>query len=121
MLFKMLGIENSYQQSNPETSGLARPRQLFVTQSRVLADKVEDYFAKLLESLAMESRTTTDMATLLKRKKNREEAGLVDREEAVQWREDLPRHFKDVSHEPIPIFITIDKVANCAVEWSHTC
>lgn len=110
MLFKMLGIENSWQQSNPSTSGLARPRQLFVTQSRVLADRVEDYFTKLLESLAMESRTSADISNLLERKKNRDDAGLVDREEAVHWREDLPKRFKDLNDGHFPMFITFDRV-----------
>ncbi|KAI0292973.1 P-loop containing nucleoside triphosphate hydrolase protein [Multifurca ochricompacta] len=92
MLFKMLGIENSWQQNRelrPE-----RPRQLFVTQSRMLADKVEEYFIKLLQSL-----------------KNREEAGLVDQDEAANWRDDLPRRFSELSDSHFPMFITFDKLS----------
>ncbi len=74
MLFKMLGIENSWQQNRVLGP---RPRQLFVTQSRMLADKVEEYFIKLLQSL-LPSQTKSEISDLLERQKNREEAGLVD-------------------------------------------
>jgi len=108
MLFKMLGIENSWQQNRdlrPE-----RPRQLFVTQSRMLADKVEEYFIKLLQSLVLASQTKSGIADLLERQKNREEAGLVDQDEALNWREDLPRKFSELEDSHFPMFITFDRV-----------
>ena len=112
MLFKMLSIENSWQQNRelrPE-----RPRQLFVTQSRMLADKVEEYFIKLLQTLALESRTERGISDLLERQKNREEAGLVDQEEALDWREDLPRRFSELQDSHFPMFVTFDKVRRSA-------
>ncbi|KAI0321916.1 hypothetical protein OF83DRAFT_135754 [Amylostereum chailletii] len=111
MLFKMLGLENSWQQS-VDTSSIARPRQLFVTQSRVLADKVEEYFIKLLETLHTAASTEGDITELLARKKNREEAGLVDRDEAGDWREDLPRRFSELEDAHFPMFITLDKLSS---------
>jgi hypothetical protein len=108
MLFKMLGIENSWQQ-NPELR-FERPRQLFVTQSRMLADKVEEYFIKLLRSLVLPSQTKSDISDLLERQKNREEAGLVDQDEALNWREDLPQRFSELHDSHFPMFITFDKV-----------
>ena len=108
MLFKMLGIENSWQQ-NPELRS-ERPRQLFVTQSRMLADKVEEYFIKLLQSLVLPSQTKSDISDLLERQKNREEAGLVDQDEALNWREDLPQRFCELQDSHFPMFITFDKV-----------
>ncbi len=108
MLFKMLGIENSWQQNRelqPE-----RPRQLFVTQSRMLADKVEDYFIKLLQSLVLPSQTKSEISDLLERQRNKEEAGLVDQDEALNWREDLPQRFSELQDSHFPMFITFDKV-----------
>ena len=61
MLFKMLGIERAWE-SHRET--MPKPRQLFVTQSRVLAEKVEEYFAKLLESLATASHEVHEQTAL---------------------------------------------------------
>ena len=108
MLFKMLGIENSWQQ-NPELRS-ERPRQLFVTQSRMLADKVEEYFIKLFQSLVLPSQTKSDISDLLERQKNREEAGLVDQDEALNSREDLPQRFSELQDSHFPMFITFDKV-----------
>ena len=50
ILFKMLGIQRAWEM---HTSGMPKPRQIFVTKSRVLATKAQEYFAKLLESLAL--------------------------------------------------------------------
>ncbi|KAH9022666.1 P-loop containing nucleoside triphosphate hydrolase protein [Lactarius hengduanensis] len=90
MLFKMLGMENSWQQNRELRPN--RPRQLFVTQSRMLADK-------------------GGISDLLQRQKNREEAGLVDQDEAVNWREDLPQRFSDLQDTHFPMFITFDKLS----------
>ncbi|TFY76337.1 hypothetical protein EWM64_g7674 [Hericium alpestre] len=109
MLFKMLGMENSWQQTRDMLPN--RPRQLFVTQSRVLADKVEDYFMKLLESLNADVGTSGDIAEMLERKKNRDDAGLVDRDEAANWRDDLPKKFSDLKDAHFPMFITFDKLS----------
>ncbi|KAI9436974.1 hypothetical protein H4582DRAFT_1853973 [Lactarius indigo] len=118
MLFKMLGIENSWQQNRELRPN--RPRQLFVTQSRMLADKVEEYFIKLLQSLVLASKTEGGISDLLERQKNREEAGLVDQDEAVNWREDLPQRFSDLQDAHFPMFITFDKLsAMIEADMSH--
>jgi hypothetical protein len=108
MLFKLLGIEHSWQQNRELRA--ERPRQLFVTQSRMLADKVEEYFIKLLQSLVLSSHTESGISDLLERQRNREEAGLVDQDEAVDWHEDLPRRFSELQDSHFPMFVTFDKV-----------
>ncbi|KAH8984681.1 hypothetical protein EDB92DRAFT_1885663 [Lactarius akahatsu] len=118
MLFKMLGMENSWQQNRELRPN--RPRQLFVTQSRMLADKVEEYFIKLLQSLVLASKTEGGISDLLERQKNREEAGLVDQDEAMNWREDLPQRFSDLQDTHFPMFITFDKLsAMIEADMSH--
>ncbi|KAH9172885.1 hypothetical protein EDB89DRAFT_1962863 [Lactarius sanguifluus] len=118
MLFKMLGMENSWQQNRELRPN--RPRQLFVTQSRMLADKVEEYFIKLLQSLVLASKTEGGISDLLERQKNREEAGLVDQDEAMNWREDLPQRFSDLQDAHFPMFITFDKLsAMIEADMSH--
>jgi hypothetical protein len=112
MLFKMLAQEHFWQQSHGQSRDLmpTRPRQLFVTQSRVLADKVEEHFTKLLHSLRLSSNITMNISTLLERKKSREETLLVDRDEVDQWRSDLPKKFSDLTDDHFPLFLTFDKV-----------
>ena len=48
MLFKMLAIQRTWQQYSHMGP---KPRQIFITQSWVLAAKVEEYFVKLMSSL----------------------------------------------------------------------
>lgn len=63
MLFKMLGIQRAWQLQSAG-SGMPRPRQIFVTKSPVLADKVEEYFVKLMDSLSLAVCTLEELAKL---------------------------------------------------------
>ena len=107
MLFKMLGIERAWE---AHRATLPKPRQLFVTQSRVLAEKVEEYFAKLLESLASAGRSLAELKDLAERQRHREEQGLVDRDEEIYWRGDLPKRYGALREEHFPMFLTYDHV-----------
>ena len=107
MLFKMLGIERAWE---THRDMMPKPRQLFVTQSRVLAEKVEEYFAKLLESLASAGRSPAELMDIAERQKHREEQGLVDRDEEIYWRGDLPKRYGALKEEHFPMFITYDHV-----------
>ncbi len=107
MLFKMLGIERAWE---AHREAMAKPRQLFVTQSRVLAEKVEEYFAKLLESLATASQSPTELVNIATRKKQQQEQGLVDRDEEIYWRGDLPKRYGALKEEHFPMFLTFDHV-----------
>ena len=122
MLFKMLAQEHFWQQSHEQSRELitTRPRQLFVTQSRVLADKVEEYFTKLLQSLSRSSSVKVDVSTLLERTKNREGASLVDHDEVDQLRNDLPKKFSDLTDDHFPLFVTFDKVCLYAFDTLYS-
>lgn len=107
MLFKMLGIERAWE-SYRET--MPKPRQLFVTQSRVLAEKVEEYFAKLLDSLATASQSPRELVKMAARKQQQQQQGLVDRDEEIYWRGDLPKRYGALQEENFPMFLTYDHV-----------
>ena len=107
MLFKMLGIERAWE---AHRDAMSKPRQLFVTQSRVLAEKVEEYFAKLLESLATASQSPTELVNMATRRKQQQEQGLVDRDEEIYWRGDLPKRYGALKEEHFPMFLTFDNV-----------
>ncbi|GBE78672.1 predicted protein [Sparassis crispa] len=107
MLFKMLGIERSWQ-AFAET--MPKPRQLFVTQSRVLAEKVEEYFSKLHESLATANQSAEELKKTVASKTARHEQGLVDLDEEIDWRGDLPKRFGELQDEHFPMFITFDQL-----------
>ncbi|KAF8139769.1 hypothetical protein EV363DRAFT_1310578 [Boletus edulis] len=103
MLFKMLGIQRAWEM---QMSGMPKPRQIFVTKSRVLATKVEEYFAKLLESLALAGYSLQD----LKRMQTRTtESGLVDVDD--QKRADIPQRYSALEENHFPMFVTFDELA----------
>ncbi|KAF8885252.1 hypothetical protein CPB84DRAFT_1788531 [Gymnopilus junonius] len=104
MLFKMLFIERAYRIAGENAT---RPRQIFVTQSRVLASKVKELFETYLASLTTAS---TNIAVEMRRKKAdtdeydflRNDADFADLEN------NLPPKFGELEDKHFPIFITID-------------
>ena len=107
MLYKMLRIERAWASS----VDFAKPRQLFVTQSRVLAGKVEDYFSKLMDSLATASHSPRELIKHARAKRTqREEKLFVDADDDTEWRNDLPERFSLLEDKHFPLFITFDKV-----------
>ena len=111
MVFKMLGIERTWTMHNGED--IPKPRQLFVTQSRVLAGKVEEYFLKVLDSFSIAPLTPREIAKRAKEKQSRNEDGvLVDLDDDTRWRNDLPERFSQLDDRHFPLFITFDKVGS---------
>ncbi|KAF8895020.1 hypothetical protein CPB84DRAFT_1782432 [Gymnopilus junonius] len=110
MMFKMLGIERAYAMRK---DSMQKPRQIFVTQSRVLAGKVEEYFSKLLDSLATAEKSKEELAQLIKmRKQQKDDEGLIDIDDDQNWRNDLPQKFSELRDENFPLFLTFDRLAS---------
>ncbi|SJL05199.1 uncharacterized protein ARMOST_08565 [Armillaria ostoyae] len=105
MLFKMLLIERTFRLM---ASDLPRPRQVFVTKSRMLAMKVQEYFAKLAGSLAMASHSPADLTNLPTAPQYQADLGLVDVDDIVDWRTDLPAKYSELEERHFPLFITFD-------------
>jgi len=78
MLHKMLWVEKAYQM---DAAHAGKPRQVFVTQSHVLAKKVENLFQTYLASIV--SCPTTS---------------------------DKPERFSELEDMHFPLFITVDEV-----------
>ncbi len=109
MLFKMLLVERTFQLMESNSS---RPRQLFVTKSRVLAKKVQEYFAKLASSLTMASQSYTDLTNRPRASQYHAEPGLVHEDDDFEWRTDLPVKYSDLEQKHFPLFITFDGVSS---------
>lgn len=103
MLYKILGMERAWQEASqhtPMVEGIiGKPRQLFVTKSKMLAMKVEEYYYKLATSHGVGYRSTQQHAELL-----------INHDEETGWREDLPRRFGQLKDEHFPLFLTFDEV-----------
>ena len=105
MLFKMLSIQRTWQQY-PDMG--PKPRQVFVTQSRVLATKAEERFTKLMSSVDDAGYSPEE---LRKREKDAEqEIEFVDQDNNERWRSDLPERFSELLDEHFPLFTTYDRV-----------
>ena len=107
MLYKMLGIERAWEQF-PDMWD--RPRQIFVTQSRVLATKVKEYFSQYMLSLKAASYSTEELQAM--GENFGKEMKLIDMDDIEEWRPDLPMKFSDLVPEHFPLFITYSRVRN---------
>ena len=107
MLFKMLGIERAYSMLSQD---LAHPRQVFITQSRVLVGKVEELFFKYLESL---SAGSSEHQNIFQRIRNRDvdDDFLNDEDDNEKWRSDLPKRYNELEDRHFTLFITFDAVS----------
>ncbi|KAH6876648.1 hypothetical protein BKA70DRAFT_1576722 [Coprinopsis sp. MPI-PUGE-AT-0042] len=113
MLFKMLGIERAYRIQSEQSEDARKPRQIFVTQSRVLATRVEEYFSKLLESLAAAKKSRKELRTIAREKnsQNEETSFLFDADDDVTWKASLPDKYSLLEDKHFPLFLTYEKLA----------
>ncbi|KAF9219473.1 hypothetical protein BS17DRAFT_760990 [Gyrodon lividus] len=105
MLFKMLGIQRSWEM---QTSGMPKPRQVFVTKSRVLAMKVEEYFTKLLESLALAGYSLEELKKMQARNTT---SALFDVDDLPEDQSGVPQRYSALEEKHFPLFVTFDKLA----------
>lgn len=105
MLFKMLSIQRTWEQ-HPNMG--PKPRQVFITQSQVLATKVEEYFANLMLSFEAPASSLEGLRAM--ERDVEQEPDLVAEDDAGQRRPDLPERFSELSDEHFPLFITYDLV-----------
>ncbi|EMD41355.1 hypothetical protein CERSUDRAFT_120481 [Gelatoporia subvermispora B] len=104
MLFKIFALEKTWSDCGQTT---AKPRQLFITKSAVLADKVEHYYKKLARTVSMTSSSSGNELT----EHSAEQphlSPLVDRDE--ERRQSLPLSFGDLTDDHFPLFITVDQL-----------
>ncbi|KAJ7479971.1 hypothetical protein B0H11DRAFT_1725402, partial [Mycena galericulata] len=99
MLYKMLLVEVS-DEANPE---FRKSRQLFVTQSRILAEKVGEHFGKLLGGYRPSALSENAKAAI------KADRALVAGEES-DWRSDLPKKYSDLQDADFPLFVSFDQL-----------
>ena len=105
MVLKMLDVQRTWQQY-PDMG--PKPRQVFVTQSPVLAKKVGEYFTKLMSS--PKAGAYSLKGSRMTHKDVEQEPDLVDPDDNKQQRLDLPEKYSNLLDEHFPLFITYDRV-----------
>jgi hypothetical protein len=108
IIFKILGIERAWQ--NLGCMG-PRPRQLFVTKSRLLAEKVEGDYVNLLYSLSAGPDAPLYVRERIQRwnSRGKETINLGDVDDG---RDDLPEKFSELRDSDFPLFLTMETVSN---------
>ena len=99
MLFKMLNIELSWAQFGQDVS--VKPRQLFLTRSQNLADKVKGSFARLYQTHVSGADGGFGGAT------DRSAAANIQSERDAS----PPGKFSDLDHDHFPLFVSVDTVS----------
>jgi hypothetical protein len=107
IVFKIFGIERAWQ--NRGSIG-PRPRQLFITKSQLLADKVEHDYVNLLFSLYAGPDTPQYVCERIQHWKSHRKKNELDPEDAEGTRDDLPEKFSDLQDRHFPLFVTVDTV-----------
>ena len=109
MVFKILGIERTYD-TGSFRGALAKPRQLFVTQSQVLAKKVEEYYTKLYQSHATAHLSSAQLKEMVSKNRTRRER-MVDEDEEIFYTSTLPRRYGALEDSHFPLFLTYNHVS----------
>ena len=105
----MLGIERAYSMLSED---LAHPRQVFITKSRVLVEKVEERFFKYLESLnAGSSGHQNTFQRIRNLDVDRGDGFFIHANDNEEWHSDLPQRFSELEDNHFPLFITFDAVS----------
>ena len=104
MIYKMLTVQRTWLQDPARP----KPRQVFITQSRVLATKVEEYFIKWMSSPEAGAYSLEELHVV--EELVEQEADMVNQEDNKRWRSDLPERFSELRVEHFPLFITYDRV-----------
>ena len=97
-MYKIIGIEQAWEASGHRVS---KPRQMFVTRSRMLADQVWRTVRELHESFGLADMSEQQSASL---------AVPSDQVTDDSPRRLLPRRYSELNDEHFPLFVTIDEV-----------
>ena len=118
MLFKMLGIQRTWELYGDAMG--TKPRQLFVTQSQVLAKKVEEYYAKLHQSHLTAHLSPAELQEMASTNPTRRER-MVDEDEEIFYTSTLPRRYGALEDSHFPLFLTYNHVSRMLCDvWLST-
>ena len=116
IVFKIFGIERAWK--NKGCVG-PRPRQLFLTKSRLLAEKVEQDYVNLLYSLSTDSDAQLYACERIQRWNSRRKKVIFNPDDTDGRRDDLPQKFSELRDSDFPLFLTLDTV--CTIGPSDKC
>ncbi|KAG7099943.1 hypothetical protein E1B28_001736 [Marasmius oreades] len=103
LLFKMLLVEHTYRLADPLTP---KPRQVFVTQSRILAHKVKGYYATLARALQIATQSPSQLLELKDTVSPELDDANIAVDDIQDWDRELPTKFSELEEKHFPLFVT---------------
>jgi hypothetical protein len=110
---KIFGIERAWIKSRNVG---ARPRQIYITKSPLLAEKVEEDYVGLWLSLGTGSGIPEYVTEHIQRWNSRKKISLFVADSAAGDRDDLPKKYSELQGNHFPLFITTDQVGTTSPE-----
>ncbi|ORY76949.1 hypothetical protein BCR35DRAFT_332754 [Leucosporidium creatinivorum] len=122
ILFKMIGLEQAAKLA-PGLATRGKLRQVFLTQSPVLASKVKLYYQSIIATLASSKLTEEEAkAVAQQRALAAEREDLDDLEDESSALKGLPSRFSDLKDEHFPLFLSFDTLltlleSEYSIDW----
>ncbi|EUC54068.1 UvrD-helicase domain protein [Rhizoctonia solani AG-3 Rhs1AP] len=85
-------------------------RQLFVTRSKVLTQHIARNYQGLMDSSDIANKTTNELEEMRKVNQKYQARELVEYDNSVDFRVDLPRRFSELKDSHFPLFVSFDKL-----------
>ncbi|KAJ1301849.1 hypothetical protein OPQ81_009076 [Rhizoctonia solani] len=85
---------------------------MVVTRSRVLAKHIEAGFRSLIESTSIADKTADELAVIAEQYKQQSDPSLIEFDNELDLREDLPSRFSLLEDSHFPLFISFDKLCS---------
>ncbi|CAE6477183.1 unnamed protein product [Rhizoctonia solani] len=85
-------------------------RQLFVTRSKVLTQHIARNYQGLMDSSDIANKTTNELEEMRKANQKYQSRELVEYDNSVDFRVDLPRRFSELKDSHFPLFVSFDKL-----------
>ncbi|CAE6415986.1 unnamed protein product [Rhizoctonia solani] len=92
-------------------AGETRPtRQLFVTRSKVLTQHIAKNYQDLMDSSDIANKTAQELEAMRQTNQKYQNRELVEFDNSVDFRADLPRCFGELEDKHFPLFVSFDKL-----------
>ncbi|KDN40057.1 hypothetical protein RSAG8_08378, partial [Rhizoctonia solani AG-8 WAC10335] len=85
-------------------------RQLFVTRSKVLTQHIAKNYQGLMDSSDIANKTTEELEIMREDNQKYQTRELVEFDNSVDFRADLPRCFTELKESHFPLFVSFDKL-----------
>ncbi|CCO36370.1 TPR and ankyrin repeat-containing protein 1 AltName: Full=Lupus brain antigen 1 homolog [Rhizoctonia solani AG-1 IB] len=85
-------------------------RQLFVTRSKVLTQHIARNYQGLIDSSDIANKSTQELEAMRQENQKYQSRELVEYDNTVDLRVDLPRRFSELKDKHFPLFVSFDKL-----------